>query len=62
MVNSKFFDESAIIKIFVGCNMTKPQTVPKTANVVTLNDFRSIALTSFIMKCFEKLVKGKVVA
>ena len=28
--------------------------VPKTANPVALNDFRLIALTLIIMKCFEK--------
>jgi len=27
--------------------------VPKTTRAVTLNDFRPIALTSLIMKCFE---------
>ncbi len=31
--------------------------VPKTHNVQVLDDFRPVALTSLIMKCFEKLVK-----
>ncbi len=36
--------------------------VPKIVNAVTLNDFRPIALTSLIMKCFEKLVKEVLLA
>ena len=31
--------------------------VPKSARVNTLNDWRPVALTSFISKCFEKLVR-----
>lgn len=34
--------------------------VPKTTHAVTLNDLRPIALTSLIMKCFEKLVKDEL--
>ena len=30
--------------------------VPKKAKVTELNDYRPIALTSVIMKCFERLV------
>ncbi len=36
--------------------------VPKIVKAVTLNDFRPIALTSLIMKCFEKLVKEVLLA
>lgn len=32
--------------------------VPKKANPSCLNDYRPIALTSVVMKCFEKLVKN----
>ena len=31
--------------------------VPKNAKVTEINDYRPVALTSVIMKCFEKLVK-----
>ncbi|KAI4879346.1 hypothetical protein NFI96_026340 [Prochilodus magdalenae] len=31
--------------------------VPKTASITTLNDWRPVALTSIISKCFEKLVR-----
>jgi hypothetical protein len=34
--------------------------VPKKAKVTELNDYRPIALTSVIMKCFEKLVKDHI--
>ena len=34
--------------------------VPKKANVTELNDYRPVALTSVIMKCFERLVKGHI--
>ena len=30
--------------------------VPKNTKVMCLNDYRSLALTSVAMKCFEKLV------
>jgi hypothetical protein len=31
--------------------------VPKKRKVIELNDYRPVALTSVIMKCFERLVK-----
>ena len=31
--------------------------VPKKAKITELNDYRPVALTSVIMKCFERLVK-----
>ena len=34
--------------------------VPKKAKVTELNDYRPIALTSVIMKCFERLVKDNI--
>ena len=34
--------------------------VPKKAKVTELNDYRPIALTSVMMKCFERLVKGHI--
>ena len=34
--------------------------VPKNAKVNELNDYRPIALTSVIMKCFERLVKDHI--
>ena len=34
--------------------------VLKKAKVTELNDYRSVALTSVIMKCFEKLVKDHI--
>jgi hypothetical protein len=34
--------------------------VPKNAKVTELNDYRLIALTSVIMKCFERLVKDHI--
>jgi hypothetical protein len=34
--------------------------VPKKVKVTQLNDYRPIALTSVIMKCFERLVKVHV--
>lgn len=33
------------------------EPMAKTSHPKTLNDFRPIALTSLVMKCFEKLVK-----
>ena len=34
--------------------------IPKIAKVTELNDYRPIALTSVIMKCFERLVKDHI--
>ena len=34
--------------------------LPKKAKVTELNDLRPIALTSVIMKCFERLVKDHI--
>ena len=34
--------------------------VPKKAKVTELNDYRRVALTSVIMKCFERLVKDHI--
>jgi hypothetical protein len=34
--------------------------VPKKANITELNDYRPVALTSVIMKCFERLVKDHI--
>ena len=34
--------------------------VPKKAKVTELNDYLPVALTSVIMKCFEKLVKDQI--
>ena len=34
--------------------------VPKKAKVIELNDYRPVALTSVIMKCFESLVKDRI--
>ena len=34
--------------------------VPKKAKVTVLNDYRPVALTSVIMKCFERLVKDHI--
>jgi len=31
--------------------------VPKTASPAGLNDYRTVALTSVVMKCFERLIK-----
>ena len=31
--------------------------VPKKTKITSLNDYRPVALTSIIMKCFERLVK-----
>ncbi|KAI3369351.1 hypothetical protein L3Q82_007588 [Scortum barcoo] len=32
--------------------------VPKKTKILSLNDYRPVALTSTIMKCFERLVKS----
>ena len=34
--------------------------VPKIAKAIELNDYRPIALTSAIMKCFERVVKDHI--
>jgi hypothetical protein len=34
--------------------------VPKKAKVTELNDYRPVALTSVIMKCFERLFKDHI--
>ena len=34
--------------------------VPKKAKVTELNNYRPVALTSVIMKCFERLVKDHI--
>lgn len=36
--------------------------VPKKTNAKELNDFRPIALTSVIMKCFEHLIKNRLIS
>ena len=36
--------------------------VPKKAKVTELNDYRPVALTSVIMKCFERLVKDHIIS
>ena len=35
-------------------------TMPKKAKVTKLNDFRPVALTFVVMKCFERLVKDHI--
>ncbi|KAI3363529.1 hypothetical protein L3Q82_012135 [Scortum barcoo] len=35
-----------------------PVPVPKKTKILSLNDYRPVALTSTIMKCFERLVKS----
>ena len=40
--------------------MTTIVPVPKKAKVTELNDYRPLALTSVIMKCFERLVKDHI--
>jgi hypothetical protein len=40
--------------------MSTINPVPKKGKVIELNDFRPIALTSVIMKCFERLVKDHI--
>ena len=40
--------------------MTTIVAVPKKAKVTELNDYSPIALTSVIMKCFERLVKDHI--
>ncbi len=34
--------------------------VPKKTNISTLNDYRPVALTSVIMKCFERLILSHI--
>lgn len=34
--------------------------VVKTRSPQVINDFRPVALTSLVMKCFEKVVKGEI--
>jgi hypothetical protein len=41
-------------------NMATIVPVPKKAKVTELNDYRPVALTSVIMKCFERLVKDHI--
>lgn len=36
--------------------------VPKKPTISSLNDYRPVALTSIIMKCFERLVKNHMVS
>jgi hypothetical protein len=36
--------------------------IPKKAKVTVVNDYRPIALTSVIMKCFERLVKDYIIS
>jgi gmma-aminobutyric acid receptor subunit gamma/cGMP-dependent protein kinase 2 len=37
-------------------------SVPKKGKVAELNDYRPVALTSVIMKCFERLVKDHIIS
>jgi hypothetical protein len=34
--------------------------VPKKAKITELNDYRPVALTSVIMKCFKRLIKDHI--
>jgi len=34
--------------------------VPKTASPACLNDYQPVALTSVVMKCFERLIKDYI--
>src|SRR4029434_6693298 len=34
--------------------------IPNTSSITTLNDYRAVALTSTIMKCFERLVRTHI--
>lgn len=34
--------------------------IPKTPTVTGLNDYRPVALTPIVMKCFERLVMARV--
>ena len=34
--------------------------IPKKAKITEINDYRPVALTSVIMKCFERIVKDHI--
>ena len=36
--------------------------IPKKANLISNNDFRPIALTSILMKCFEQIMKKRLLS
>ena len=49
--------QSAVLTCFKRATIVP---VPKKAKVTELNDYRLVALTSVIMKCFERLVKDHI--
>ena len=61
-VFTKIFNQSLSQAIIPPCLKTSTIIpVPKKSTVSCLNDYRPVALTPIIMKCFEKLVRAHVV-
>ncbi|KAI4895209.1 hypothetical protein NFI96_002983 [Prochilodus magdalenae] len=57
-VFTDIFNRSLSLSVVPACfKLATIVPVPKTARITTLNDWRPIALTSIISKCFEKLVR-----
>ena len=54
---NRLLSQSAVLTCF---KMATIVPVPKNAKITELNDYRPVALTSVIMKCFEKLVKDHI--
>ncbi|KAI4880223.1 hypothetical protein NFI96_024312 [Prochilodus magdalenae] len=57
-VFTDFFNLSLSLSAVPACfKLSTIVPVPETARITTLNDWRPVALTSIISKCFEKLVR-----
>merc|ERR1712240_6309 len=62
-VLTKIFNESLTQASVPTCLKTSTIIpVPKNNTVSCLNDYRPVALTPIIMKCFEKLVRAHIVS
>ena len=58
-VFSDIFNLSLSLSVLPTCfKRTTIVPVPKNTKAISMNDYRPIALTSIIMKCFERLVKS----
>ena len=62
-VFTKIFNQSLSQSTVPSC--LKSSTIvplPKKTNITTLNDYRPVALTPVVMKCFEKLVRSHIMS
>ena len=60
-VFTKIFNQSLSRSTVPSCQKSSTP-LPKKTNITALNDYQPVALTSVVMKCFEKLVRSHIMS